>query len=126
MSKTYTPPTFSQDDIQGWKSYLDKKGYVVPRDILTFENKENILKHSKGNGVKLRMDSRGMTHLHGFLKNLPLMLSKGMLSSIVVGGISDFMWSLRTDPNIYGIFEKLFDSTDVVCSFDGFSAFFDL
>ena len=40
-------------------------------------------------------------------------------------GHSNFMWSLRTDPRIYGIFEKLYETTELVCSFDGFSTFFD-
>jgi hypothetical protein len=124
MSETYTPPTFNQDNIQGWKSYLDKKGYVVLRDILTFENKENYLEIFKREWCQVANGFSWDDSSTWTSKNLPLMLSKGM--AVYSGwGHSEFMWSLRTDPNIYGIFEKLFDTNNLVCSFDGFSAFFD-
>ena len=121
---THTPPTFNQDDTQRWKSYLDTHGYVVLNNILPSETKETFMVNFKQEWCKVAEGFSWDDQSTWTSKNIPLMLSKGM--AVFSGwGHSNFMWNLRTNPRIYGIFEKLYDTNELVCSFDGFSAFFD-
>ena len=54
MTNTYTPPTFNQEDIPGWKTYLKQEGFVVLRNILPSETREEYF--------------LGKTNQHGLLK----------------------------------------------------------
>jgi len=56
------------------------------------------------------------------IENCPMMFGKGM--SVFNGfGQSEFMWSLRTNPKIYQLYQKIFDTKELVVSLDGFSVF---
>jgi hypothetical protein len=124
MANTYTPPTFNQHDTAGWKTYLEQEGFVVLKNVLPGETKEEYLELFKTEWCQVAQGFSWEDQSTWTSKNLPIMLSKGM--AVYSGwGQSNFIWSLRTDPRIYGIFEKLYETTELVCSFDGFSTFFD-
>lgn len=124
MSDTHTPPTFEQEDVHSWKTFLDTNGFVVLRNVLNPETKQKYFDEFKSEWCQMSKGFSWEDQSTWTSKNLPIMLSKGM--AVFSGwGHSNFMWSLRTEPRIYGIFEKLYETTELVCSFDGFSTFFD-
>jgi len=119
---TILPQLFEINDSINWKTYLDTEGYVVLKNILQPEEIEYALKLFKKdiNKVSPKLD---FDNNNTFVKrNVPVMYSKGVC---VYNGLcqSDFMWNLRTNKNIKNIYERLFDSKDLVVSLDGFSLF---
>ncbi len=124
MASTLTPPTFNPESSEDWIPFLNEQGFVVLENVLPNEIRQTYLDLFKREWCQVATGFSWDDQSTWTSKNLPLMLSKGM--AVFSGwGHSEFMWSLRTNPNIYGIFEKLFETEELVVSFDGFSAFFD-
>ena len=119
---TFTPELFSIDEEQKWKDYLEDKGYVVIKNILSREEKERILSQFK---IDLRTVSSGFDWTKSStwtIENTPLMFGKGM--GVFNGfGQSDFMWQLRTNPRIQDIYHTIFGTEELAVSLDGFSFF---
>lgn len=117
------PETFDKNDSNGIRSHLDKEGYVVIRDILTKEEKDNSFSLFKKDWLTVtptfNFDDLGSMSI----KNSPLIFAKGM--AVFNGfGNSDFMWSLRTNKSIRRVFSKIYTDEELVVSLDGFSFFF--
>lgn len=119
---TLLPNLYHIDDFTSWKKELDEQGFSVIKNILTDDE------HNKG----LRLFQEEMSKISpNFnlsepetfkIENTPLMFGKGM--AIFNGwGQSDFMWHLRTNSRIKSIYQKLFQTPDLVTSLDGFSLF---
>lgn len=117
-----TPKLFQTDDFEQWKKFLDEQGYVVLEEILPEQERSEIysifLKEMNKVSPKLDLkDSETFT-----IENTPLMFAKGM--AVFNGfGNSDFMWNLRTHPNIRKIYELLHSTEKLNVSMDGFSMF---
>lgn len=118
---TYRPPPFAFTE--DWKSFLDKEGYVVIRDVLNQQDIDTGIEHfwKDWNTVSpgfVRTDPKTWS-----ISTAPMMFAKGM--AVFNGfGQSNFMWHLRTRKEIINIFSKLHNTTDLITSFDGFSFFF--
>ena len=122
MTNTYTPPTFSSEKPEDWLEFLDREGYVVLSDILTPDEQKFNMDLFKKEWSKVSPNFKWDKPNDWSIKNSPLMFAKGM--AIYSGfGQSDFMWSLRTNPKIIGIFENIHGVEDLVVSLDGFSVF---
>ena len=120
---TLKPKLFDKSEIE-WKSYLEQHGYVVIKDVLTFEEVNeglrlfiNDWKHVSPNFIFSYKNT-------WTTDNSPMMWAKGMIYTNGLGQ-SDFQWYLRTRDNIKNIWERLYDTKELVVSFDGFSVFLD-
>ncbi len=121
--KTFTPPTYNKLAIADWLEYLETEGYVVIHDILTPQQIST---------AKQLFWKDWCTVSPGFdcndtstwsINTAPMMFAKGQ--AVFNGfGQSDFMWYLRTQPEIIALFEEIHTTRDLNCSFDGFSVFF--
>ena len=119
---TFRPQTFDSSDFENWKTHLDREGYVVIRDILPKESMDSYMElfKTEWNIISPRFSWEDKKTWN--IENSPMMFGKGM--AVFNGfGHSNFMWSLRTDPNIYGIFEQFHYTDELVTSLDGFSVF---
>lgn len=116
------PTLFDINNNIEWKSYLDKYGYVVIKNILNDIEQQNSIDLFKKdiNYVSPKLDLNDISTWN--INNTPMMFHKGMC---VFNGFGqcDFMWSLRTNNNILSIYKKLFDTDELCVSMDGFSLF---
>ena len=116
------PELYNLTDVKDWKAALENNGYVVIKDVLTEEEQSTYFDLFK-------KDWTTVSHRFNFddtttwkRDNCPIMMKTGFTYA---SGFSqcDFMWSLRTNPNIKGIYENLYNTNELVTSFDGFSVF---
>ena len=119
---TGEPELYNKNDVDSWKSALEKNGYVVIKDILSKEDYDNSLELFKKDWNMVSPGFNFDDETTWKRNNMPLMYDKGMTFG---NGLSqsDFMWSLRTNSNIKSIFEDLHNTNELVTSFDGFSVF---
>ena len=117
-----TPITFEIDDFTNWQKYLVDEGYVVIKDILSLEEHDTVFNLFR-NDINLVSSAFDILDSSTWkIENTPLMYGKGM--AVFNGfGQSDFMWKLRTNPNIQNIFKKVHNCEELVTSLDGFSLF---
>ena len=118
----FEPKLFEKDDIDNWKMYLENEGFVVIKNVLT-ETELNagldIFKEDM-KMVSPNFDMNNSSKLN--INTCPIMYGKGM--AIFNGfGQSNFMWHLRTNPQIQDIYKHVYDDDDLVVSMDGFSMF---
>lgn len=119
---TLRPQTFDSSDFANWKSHLEEEGYVVIHNIIPPEKKAEYMEQFKSEWSRVSTGFSWDNPTTYTIQHSPMMFGKGM--AIFNGfGHSNFMWSLRTDPNIYGIFEQVHDTNELVVSLDGFSVF---
>ena len=105
-----------------WKKFLDENGYVVLRDILNKEEKDNIfstfLEEMKEVSPNLDFNNEGT-----FINlNTPIIFNKG-IACFNGFGQSNFMWKLRLNNDIQDIFKQVYKTDELVTSLDGFSLF---
>jgi hypothetical protein len=116
------PELYNLTDVKDWKAALKYNGYVVIKDILTEEEQSEYFDLFKKDWTTVS-PKFNFTDTNTWKKdNCPIMQKTGFTYA---SGLSqcDFMWSLRTNPNIRGIYENLYDTNELVTSFDGFSVF---
>jgi len=122
MTTPLKPTLFDKDEVDNWKHYLDKNGFVVIKNVLTNDEKIHAFNLFKTDltVVSPKLDFEDKNTLT--IDNCPLMFGKGM--AIFNGfGQSDAMWNLRLNSSIKTIFKKVYDCEDLVVSMDGFSMF---
>ena len=122
MSQPFTPTLFDISDQENWMEYLEKEGYVVIKNVLSSEEREQGLSLFKKDmaTVSPRFDFDDSSTWS--IETCPLMFGKGM--AVFNGfGQSDFMWHLRLNPKIQNIFKQIYSTNDLVTSLDGFSMF---
>ena len=121
-SKVFVPPTFGQDEVDKWKEYLDKEGYVVIKNVLTSEEMHEGLSLFKKdfNKISPKFDFDNSTSQD--ITTTPCIYSKGM---VVFNGIgqADSMWFLRTNKKIQSVFNQVYETDQLVTSLDGCSVF---
>lgn len=119
---TLQPRLHNIDDTESWKQYLDTHGFVVIQDILTREEMTQGLDLFKQDMNQISPTFKLEDPSTFCIENTPLMFGKGM--AVYNGwGQSDFMWHVRTNPKIKSIYQKIYDTDDLVVSLDGFSLF---
>ena len=119
---TFRPKLFESADFENWKRYLDENGFIVLRNIL---QKETMITYFKLFAKDWKYVSPNFDFHNKETwtpSNSPMMWNKGM---VYWNGLShsDFMWSLRIEPNILDIWQKLHNTKDLVSSFDAFSVY---
>ena len=120
---TFIPPTFNKNAVDYWKEYLAEEGYVVLHNILEPEQVTTGIEHFWRSWNRVSPGFVRGDPTTWSIQTAPMMFAKGM--AVFNGfGQSDFMWYLRTQPQIVGIFEEVHNTKDLVSSFDGFSVFF--
>lgn len=116
------PYTFSLEDTDAWKAYLDENGFVVIKQVA---DTNHILKatslmwnflESLGTGIK-KDDPETWKNA-----NWPHALGTGIISQYGIGQ-SDFMWYCRLIGNVRKIFELIWNDKDLLVSFDGAGLF---
>ena len=120
---TYTPPTFNcSTQLEEATQFLDTNGYVVFSDVLTSNQKTDFFNTFKEDMNILSPNFSVTDNNTWIIKNYPGMFGKGMC---VFNGIgqSNFMWYLRAHKSIQSIYTKLYDTNELVTSFDGCSIF---
>lgn len=120
--KTLKPKLYDLNNSESWLKKLKRDGYVVIKNVLTENEKNNIYNQFKQdlNIVSPHFDFENKDTWT--IENTPIMFGKGM--AVFNGfGHSDFMWKLRLNQNIKLIFEKIHNTNNLVTSFDGFSLY---
>ena len=120
---TFAPHLFSlKEPPRHWKNYLENEGFVVLCDILDHTDQTDLLETFKREFTTVSPNFNFSNPDTWTIANTPAMFGKGM--SVYNGfGQSDFMWKLRTHPNIQKPFKTLFCTDELVTSLDGFSIF---
>ena len=117
-----TPPLFSISDVTNWKTHFEQEGYVVIKNIIsdTINEEATSLFKQEWNIVSPNFDWDNTSTWT--TTNSPMVWGK---SSVVFNGFSQsrFMWLLRTQPSIYEAFSKVYNTSELATSFDGFSVF---
>jgi len=94
--------------LQEYKEELDEKGYVIIEDILTAEELKTALEYFndwiESNEQILRMHNK--ISPHGIFKHFQ-------------AGHQRHAWYLRTRPNVQKVFQYLWNTEDLVVSYDG-------
>ena len=119
---SFAPQLFDISEVDAWKASLREEGYAVIKGILTRSERKEA-------GGLFRQDWNTVSPNFNFedkntwgIENTPMMWSKGM-ATFKGFGQSDFMWYLRTNSNIRGVFEQIHDTKELVTSLDGFSVY---
>jgi len=116
--------TFSDLDAKygDFRDDLLRDGYAVVKGAIPREKADayadrmfEYLENFKG-GLGFKRDDPS-TYVE---KNMPIINEKGLCFAY---GITheDFAWDIRAEPGVVGAFEKVFDTDDLIVSFDGFN-----
>ena len=118
-----TPPTFDVNNYNNWSEFLEHEGYVVIRDILNSEEKNDFFMTFKQDFNTLSPDFNFDDPNTWSIKTYPGMFGKGMC--VFNGtGQSNFMWKLRLNSKIQSIYKNIYNTDELITSLDGFSFFF--
>lgn len=119
----FAPHLFSlKESPINWRNYLKNEGFVVLCDILDDMEQTDLLETFKREFTTVSPNFNFNNPDTWTIANTPTMFGKGM--SVYNGfGQADFMWKLRTHPNIQNPFKTLFCTDELVTSLDGFSIF---
>ncbi|CDK28039.1 unnamed protein product [Kuraishia capsulata CBS 1993] len=118
----------AQDKIYGikhedWRDDFIGDGYVVVKSVISAEKAESYRKrmfeYLKSHNSNFDINDRS-TWVE---QNLPVHTDHNIYYNY---GCSheDFLWDLRTEPGVIGPFSKLWDTEDLLVSFDGFNVSF--
>jgi hypothetical protein len=121
--KTLKPILFKKSD-EEWKIHLQKHGYAVIEDVLTKDEIKTGLQLFYKDWIYVSPNFNFADKNTWKIENSPMMWGKGMIYASGLGQ-SDFQWYLRTLDNIKNIWKKLYNTDDLVVSYDGFSVFID-
>jgi hypothetical protein len=119
---TLRPPSFHVKNVEVWNKYLEENGFVVLRDILAPEEVSTSIDLFKRDWTYVSPNFDFDDPSTWTIQNCPMMFGKGM--AVFNGfGQSDFMWYLRKNNTIKGVFADIFKTEDLMVSMDGFSVF---
>nr|QYA18863.1 oxidoreductase [Clandestinovirus] len=113
---------FSLTDTELWMKHLDEQGFAVVSGVCTQEEIVTAFDHlwnffeSLGSGID-RNDPKTWDN-----EGWPNTFCNGIISQHGVGQ-STFLWYLRLLPSIRSIFETIWNTTELLVSFDGANAF---
>lgn len=117
-----TPPTFNINEHESWNLFLQNEGFVVINNAISPENAEialDMFKHEIS-CVSPEFDWKDKTTWN--TTNTPIVWNK---SSVMFNGFgqSDSNWYLRINSEAKTAFSYIYETQDLVTSFDGFSLF---
>ena len=119
---TLRPPTFDVDDNENWMNFLNSEGFVVLHEAITKEHAEVALETFKSeiSFVSPKFDWKDKTTWT--TTNTPMVWNK---SSVMFNGFgqSDSNWHLRLNSKAKIAFSHIYNTHNLVTSFDGFSLF---
>ena len=110
------------EETEKWRSYLRENGYVVIKNVLSSEKVEQVQSkvwdflESLGTEIDREDKSTWVN------QNWPNTFSTGIISQYGVGQ-SDASWTVRVNPRVRKVYEKIFETRELLTSFDGFNAF---
>lgn len=115
-----TVPRFELEDA-AWRDYFEENGYVVIANVLSEEQ----IEHAKDLLLSWleeisNFDRNDVTTWDD--EDFPASTSTGICSRYGIGQ-SDFQWYMRTRPKVKASFAKLWDTDDLLSSFDGCGIF---
>lgn len=114
---------FTLENSEGYLSYLRENGYVVIKNILPQETRDELIDKFWKDWTTCSPGFKREDTSTWKSENSPMMFAKGMaLFSGLPHG--DFAWSTRTQPKIRKVFAKVHGTKKLSVSFDGFSVFF--
>lgn len=128
VTKTDTMPIpqvttpFDLDNTKEWLEHLDTHGYVIIRDIITEETAQAALDTFKQEVTQVSPNFDWENPTTWVPKNTPMVWNKG---SVMFNGFgqSESNWMLRTNSHVKEAFAKIYETDDLVTSFDGISLF---
>ncbi|CAF1266991.1 unnamed protein product [Rotaria sp. Silwood1] len=124
---TTPSPRFSvtnDKELQDGFTYLNENGYVVISDVLNQdeinENKQLLWKfiENASKGAIKRDDPDTWSN------QWPSFSSHGLIATFGIGQ-SDFLWSVRSHPQVKNVFARLWNTRQLLVSFDGCGVFRD-
>eukprot|EP00299_Pterocystis_sp_00344_P014370 c7111_g1_i6.p1 GENE.c7111_g1_i6~~c7111_g1_i6.p1 ORF type:complete len:314 (-),score=48.73 c7111_g1_i6:40-981(-) len=113
------PPRFNLETKE-WKSYLHTHGYVVIADVVNPEQitRAKDLFWNWIEGIRNGVDRKDLNTWNDW----PERPRKGIFYTDGIGQ-SEFMWFLRSIPAVRAVFAELWETEDLITSFDGANAF---
>lgn len=120
--QTLKPKLFSLEQSTEWLDHLDTQGYVVIKDIINNKTNMIALATFMKEWTTVSPKFNWLDVSTWTTTNSPMVWGK---SSVMFNGFgqSEFMWMLRTQPKIKEAFSKIYETSDLAVSFDGFSLF---
>jgi len=117
------PPRFALDDTESYLSFLDEHGFVVIANVLSSDE----VQEAKGliwdwmEGLGSGIDRNDINTWIN--KNWPskARFGTGVIHTCGVGQ-SDAQWYIRTRPPVREVFENIWNTKELLTSFDGFAA----
>lgn len=108
---------FNISDDVNWKNHLNNNGYVVVSNVMNDKDcNDNISRiwdwlEGLGSGIDRNnpntwKNDRWPQNIHGIIQHYKV-------------GQSQFVWDIRCNKNIINIFEKIWNTHKLLCSFDG-------
>lgn len=119
---TTPAPRFDIED-PAWLAHLDTEGFAVVAGVASpdeLERAHHLLWEFLEDSTPWRRDSPGTWSDEGI--GAIGMSHNGIVNGAGVGQ-SDFLWSVRTLPKVRRAFERIWDTTDLLVSFDGANVF---
>ncbi|KAH7074452.1 hypothetical protein BKA63DRAFT_595940 [Paraphoma chrysanthemicola] len=100
-----------------WRDDLAKDGYAVIKGAIPKERADKYADqmYSWLEGFKLGFDRNDLSTVHK--DKLPHITEKGMCLHYAVTH-EDFAWAIRGEPGVVGAFEKVYNTNDLLVSFD--------
>ncbi|KAL1645324.1 hypothetical protein SLS61_008394 [Didymella pomorum] len=118
---------FAQEGVQygDWRDDIVRDGYAVVKGAIPLDqaNKysDDILSYLENfqGGLGFKRDDPSTIKE----ENLPIITEKGMLLGYGVAH-EDFTWGIRQEPGVIGAFERVYDTPDLLVSFDAINVGF--
>ncbi|CAF3425921.1 unnamed protein product [Rotaria socialis] len=127
IDHTTLTPRFSIDDNESFNNgiaYLNNHGYAIFRDVLSQDEiNTNIdllwqfFENIPGCRIQRRDPSTWSNYWPGFTTH-------GVVNNCGIGQ-SDFMWNIRSNPNVKRVFSQIWNTNQLLVSFDGCGIFRD-
>lgn len=116
-----SPPTFEIND-DNWLSFLEEEGFVVIRDAISETNMNTAVQMFKNDYTKISPKWDWDNAETWTTNNSPMMWGKGASTFNGIGQ-SDSLWYLRLNSVAKTAFSKIYNTDELVTSFDGASVF---
>ncbi|KAI0485014.1 phytanoyl-CoA dioxygenase [Xylariaceae sp. FL0804] len=100
-----------------WRDDLIRDGYAVVKGAIPRERAEKYADqmYSLLESFNLGYDRNDPSTVHP--DKLPFITEKGMMLNYG-SAHEDFVWAIRSEPGVYGAFEKAYNTEDIIVSFD--------
>tara|TARA_Y100000389_G_scaffold204851_1_gene260175 strand:- start:2145 stop:3098 length:954 start_codon:yes stop_codon:yes gene_type:complete len=120
--QTFKPETYDFEDVAGWRDHLEEQGFVVIHEAMCEEDTTETIELFKEEMRYVSPDWNWDEPKTWVAKNSPMTWDKG---SVVFQGFgqSDSNWNIRLKSKAKEAFSEIYQTENVVTSFDGLSLF---